>query len=94
MPEIPEVKQPDNPVFTYRAAFRATAGRVQWILIWGGLMLFAVYGMLYFIVGASRNLIGIISLIGLAIMLAGIAWGYYWRQMIRNEFIQKFGPKS
>jgi len=82
-------KTTGNPVFDYRASFRAKAGKVQRVLILGGLALFFICGMA-FLCGwtgeFSRLAAGLGSLGGLVFCALGIAWGFNWRNKIRREF--------
>jgi hypothetical protein len=84
-----EENQTGNPVFDYRAPFRAAAARLQNRLICNGLVLFVVAGIIFIFVESTslvRLIAGIASLFGLGLSVAGIAWGFYWRNKIRAEF--------
>jgi membrane protease YdiL (CAAX protease family) len=77
-----------NPVFTYRAGFRRLAGRIQQVLLIAGFVLAVIGGFFYALGGASSD--AKIGLDGLFVILLGIAWGFYWRKKIREEFMDKF----
>ncbi|MFH0937713.1 MAG: hypothetical protein V1899_00275 [Planctomycetota bacterium] len=84
-----------NPVFDYRAAFRIFAERLQHIFMLGGMLCFVCGGLLYFFALEIESLrvgMGLFSLIGLALILVGAAWGFFWRHKLRQNFKTKFGP--
>ena len=83
-----EEQQTGNPVFDYRASFRAKANRLQRLLILGGLSLFFACGIAFPVCsgGALRVAAGLASLAGLLLFALGLAWGFYWRNRIRSEF--------
>ncbi len=90
-------KTTGNPVFDYRANFRATAGRVQQALLAGGLLIFVVFGIVFLLVGAAdgwRPIAACLTVAGAALCLLGIAWGFYWRNKIRSEFRAVYGPPA
>lgn len=92
-----EDRQTGNPVFDYRASFRAGAGQVQRALSVGGLALFAACGIAFLFGQTSERLrfaAGLTSLAGLVACGLGIAWGFYWRKSIRAEFRRQYGPPS
>ncbi len=79
----------DNPVFTYRAGFRHTAGIAQrWSILIGCACL--VVGSATWLVAAegSRTQVagGWQCLIGAALIAAGILWGFWWREHLRANF--------
>ena len=85
-----------NPVFDYRASFRAKADKVQCVLILGGLVLFLVCGTAFLCGWASECLrlaAALGGLAGLSFCTLGIAWGFYWRNKIRREFRKVTGGK-
>ena len=78
-----------NPVFDYRASFRAKADKVQRVLIVGGLALLFICGIAFWCGRTSECLrlaAGLGSLGGLVLCALGIAWGVSWRKKIRREF--------
>ena len=82
-----------NPVFDYRAAFRRRAAAAQHFLIFAGLALCVVAGVLWlFAWNLPRVCTGATALIGAALLFIGIGWGYYWRWDVRRDFLKKFGP--
>ncbi|MGD0089106.1 MAG: hypothetical protein ABSE73_04240 [Planctomycetota bacterium] len=90
-------KTTGNPVFDYRASFRAKADRVQRVLILGGLALFFVCGMAFLCEWANehwRLAAALGGLAGLCCCALGIAWGFYWRNRIRREFREHFGTAN
>lgn len=87
-----------NPVFHYRAGFRALANSIQKWLILGGLALsfIGLFGLLFakpsqgaFCIPCALK---ILIAAGGVSFVAGISWGFYWRKKIRDEFRAKFGP--
>ena len=80
-----EEKETGNPVFDYRASFRAKAGKLQRLLIVGGLALFVICGGTW-LAGCCQAVTGVSSLVGVLTCLLGIGWGFYWRNKIRTEF--------
>jgi hypothetical protein len=86
-----------NPVFDYRASFRAGAQAVQRALILGGLLLFVACGLGYLFGDLTARVhcaAGILSASGFVLFLAGVAWGFYWRHKMRADFRIAFGPRS
>lgn len=87
-----------NPVFQYRAGFRSLANSVQKWLILGGLALsfIGTFGLLFANLSQGAFCIPctlkILIILGGVSFIAGIAWGFYWRKKIRDEFRAKFGP--
>lgn len=82
-------KPTGNPVFDFRASFRARADRMQRLLIRGGLAFFCLGGL----AGACgwtnprlRVAAGLACLAGGLFCLLGVAWGFYWRKQVRMEF--------
>ena len=91
-----EEQQTGNPVFDYRASFRARANRLQSLLILGGLALFFACGTAYLFGWSSERLryaAGLASLAGVLFCLLGIAWGFHWRNRVRAEFRKLQGPR-
>ncbi|MCY3023625.1 MAG: hypothetical protein NTW87_31990 [Planctomycetota bacterium] len=89
--------QTGNPVFDYRAAFRATADRLQRIMLFGGLALFAIGGGVSLCSAANEALrlaACLAGLTGILLCLLGVAWGFYWRRRLRAEFRKLYGPPS
>lgn len=87
-----------NPVFHYRAGFRAFAARLQKWLLLGGLA-FTLIGL----IGSQFTkpvkgtfcaycALASLALLGGVLFVLGIAWGFHWRKKIRDEFRSKFGP--
>ncbi len=88
----------NNPVFDYRAGFRAIANRVQKWMLLGGLLL-SLIGTFGLLVAKPSDgpyclpcVLKISIALGAFLFVAGIAWGFYWRKKIRDEFRAKFGP--
>ena len=85
-------KPTGNPVFDYRASFRAKASRLQSLLILGGLALFFFGGIAFSActVERLRFAAGVASLAGLFLFILGLAWGFHWRNKVRTEFRKHF----
>lgn len=84
-----------NPVFDFRAGFRARAEKIQRALIGGGVALFLACGFAFLFAGISERLrciAGWASLSGVLLCVLGIAWGFYWRKKLRADFRKQFGP--
>jgi hypothetical protein len=80
-----------NPVFDYRASFRRRAAAAQSLLIGFGLFGFVVAGTLWIATTAVPcRWSGSAALAGLLSVIAGLIWGFYWRNKMRGEFQQKF----
>ncbi len=83
-----------NPVFTYRAGFRTTAGIIQrWSVLLGAASLL-VGGTTWLVAtegSRARNAGCWLFLIGLGLMTVGLLWGYWWRGHLREKFRQCFG---
>lgn len=80
-----------NPVFDYRAIFRRRAASAQFALTLAGVVLLisaAGCGL----AGLSRNTCVYAGAAGTAAMVAGLAWGLYWRRALRAEFRRLYGP--
>jgi hypothetical protein len=82
-----------NPVFDYRREFRKSAARTQHVFILIGLLQWVVGGICFLAMAQhpQRLVMGVFALVGLAMFAGGIAWGFYWRRQVREEFRQKFG---
>lgn len=80
-----------NPVFDYRAGFRAFADTLQRWMLLGGAAIFLVAGIVAI---ACKERTREISLPvcggGALLFVCGVAWGFYWRRRIRAEFREKF----
>jgi hypothetical protein len=90
-------KPTGNPVFDYRAGFRARADRVQRALIVGGLFLSVVCGVVFLFADPAdswRRITAYATLACAVLCLLGIAWGFYWRSKIRSEFRALYGPAA
>lgn len=86
----------NNPVFTYRAGFRRTAGIVQrWsVLIGFASLLVGSTTWLVAVEGSrAQRAGGWQCLIGLGLIVAGILWGFWWRGRLRAEFRKEFGER-
>lgn len=89
-----------NPVFDYRADFRALANRIQKWLLLSGLMLSLIgaFGLLFARPSEGPYclpcLLKVSAAVGVFLFASGIAWGFHWRKKIRAEFRTKFGPDS
>ncbi|MCW8130443.1 MAG: hypothetical protein KIS92_08860 [Planctomycetota bacterium] len=86
-----------NPIFDFRAGFRVTAAAAQrWLTRLG--LIVAALSVIAWIVGrvgtltSERAWIGVLS--GVALVLSGVAWGYYWRWKLREDFRKTYGPKA
>ena len=81
-----------NPVFDYRADFRRRATVVQALLIRAGLLVFVASGILWLTTAAvSPQWTGGAAIGGAGCVFAGLVWGFYWRNSMREEFQRKFG---
>jgi hypothetical protein len=82
-----------NPVFTFRAGFRAAAGVIQrWAALLGFTCLL-VGGATWMVAaeGSRAQNAGCWQfLVGLGLIVAGILWGFWWRGHLRAEFRRKF----
>lgn len=79
-----------NPVFDYRADYRARASLIQkWILLAGAALL--PVALVLWIFKEPCIAWGIAGAAGAACLATGTAWGFYWRRKIRSEFRQKYG---
>jgi hypothetical protein len=84
-----------NPVFDFRAGFRTRADLFQRFLLGAGLGLLIVGGGVipFFFPAESRLSIALAGVLGgVALLFAGIAWGFYWRRRLRDEFRKQYGP--
>lgn len=94
---MPETAPTGNPVFDYRAGFRAAAAALQRWLVRLGLFA-AILSCVALVVGRAGTLTretaawGLLA--GLAIAMAGILWGFLWRRKLRQDFQREFGPKN
>ena len=83
-----------NPVFDYRADFRRFALAIQRGLSAGGLGLSAAWSLYFVTSGGAQWKMTLTGLgIGLGACLAGIAWGFFWRNRLRADFRRQFGPQ-
>lgn len=83
-----------NPIFDFRAGFRRTAAAAQrWLwrlgLIVIGLSLVAAIAGQVATLTRATAWYGVLAGAGLA--GAGIAWGYYWRWRVREDFKRAYG---
>ena len=86
-----------NPVFDYRAGFRARARKLQHVLISAGLALFSFCGGAFLfgdITERLRCIAGWVSLAGIMLCVLGVVWGIYWRKKLRAEFSKVYGPSQ
>ncbi|HEY3323071.1 MAG TPA: hypothetical protein VGP72_21645 [Planctomycetota bacterium] len=82
-----------NPVFDYRADFRIVAARAQRRMTLGGIVL-VVAGLVVTVVCEPR-MVGLTCCgLGALSLTVGLAWGWYWRHRLREEFKAKYGPES
>ena len=85
-----------NPVFDYRADFRAFALKLQRALLLGGAVVFVVCAVMRLLRPLGDSLCmatALGSAAGLALLGGGVAWGFYWRRKIRREFRERYGPE-
>lgn len=83
-----------NPVFDYRASDRRAADTKQALLLKAGALLFLGGGIASIFVAKDLRPVSCwTATAGLVLIIAGIAWGFYWRKRMRAEFREKFGPK-
>ena len=82
-----------NPVFDYRTSFRRRAALLQSVLMRAGLLVFIVAGALWLAKAPfALSWSGCVAIAGGATLLAGLIWGYCWRDALVREFKRKFGP--
>jgi hypothetical protein len=80
-----------NPVFDYRAGFRAFADTLQRWMLLGGAAIFLVAGIVAVVRTERAREISLLACGGGALLfVCGVAWGFYWRRLIRAEFREKF----
>ena len=81
-----------NPVFDYRAGFRAFADKLQRFMLLIGAAVCFVAGIVAIVRTERAREIALLACGGGALLfLCGVAWGFYWRRKIRAEFREKFG---
>jgi hypothetical protein len=83
-----------NPVFTFRAGFRTTAGILQrWAILLGFACL--LVGGTTWLIAADASRAQCAGrwqfLAGLGLIAAGLLWGFWWRGYLRTEFRREFG---
>ena len=84
-----ELLQTGNPVFDYRAKFRARAYWVQRKLM--GLGVLGALGGAALLLFSSRMMAALACMgTGLLLLASGIVWGFHWRKKLRAEFAQKY----
>jgi hypothetical protein len=86
-----------NPVFDYKAGFRAFAQSLQRVLCFSGGMLLIVAGLIGRFIkfaDAGWNLtLRWAPVLGLALIVISTVWGYAWRSKLRSDFQREYGPK-
>lgn len=85
-----------NPVFDYRADYRARAQTTQWILIRIGLLLvIAGIGAYCFrLLPFVRDLHLLFAIgMGLSLLLVGMHYAGRWRENLRADFQREYGPR-
>jgi len=82
-----------NPVFDFKAGFRAAAQSIQRILLWNGVFILAVCLAAQFV--PLKNLPLKLTfqygpLLGLGSIVLSTLWGLGWRGYVRDEFRKRF----
>ena len=70
-------KPTGNPVFDFKAGFRAKAATLQSVLFYGGVTAEASDGF---------NDTHLFLLVGLVLIVISVIWGYAWRSKLRDDF--------
>jgi hypothetical protein len=78
-----------NPVFDYKAGFRALAQSVQRVLFYSGCLLTLLSVVSRFVPIANKALTHTLHdalWMGLGLFLSSAAWGFWWRSKLRSDF--------
>ena len=92
-----------NPVFDFQYTWRRRAATIQkWLMLSGiflvlvsvGLALCPVYSHCTISSCCDLNLACVVGIFGILLLSAGIAWGFSWRNKLRDDFRRAYGADS
>jgi hypothetical protein len=99
----PKIEPTGNPVFDFQYAWRRRAASIQKWLIVSGLFSLLISFALIFCPACSvcsvSSCCGLslacgVGIVGVLLMGAGIAWGFFWRNKLRDDFRRTYGADS